>query len=126
MDERAVIAEGTETCQGEFTIEDGSVGNGTIDADGAQSHEAERISDAQSAQVVESNGSMDSGGIAGAGSQLGAAEDFGSGTVGTGSSGTTAKEGKKPKVRGKNKGGKQSRLSSGAKAQFRKERDKEQ
>ena len=37
MDERAAIVEGTETCQGELTIEDGSVGNGNIDADGAWS-----------------------------------------------------------------------------------------
>ena len=73
MDERAAIVEGTETCQGELTIEDGSVGNGTIDADGAQSHGAERVSGAQGAQMVGRHlTSMVSGGIAGAGSQLGA------------------------------------------------------
>ena len=72
MDERAAIVEGTETCQGELTIEDGSVGNGTIDADGAQSHRAERVSDAHGAQVVGGNGSMDSGGIVGTGARAAA------------------------------------------------------
>ena len=77
MDERAANVEGTETCQGELTIEDGSLGNGFIDVDGAQSHGAERLSDAQGVQVVGGNGSMVSGSIVGAGSQLGAAEHVG-------------------------------------------------
>ena len=55
--------EGTEECQDELTTEDGSVGNGTIDADGAQSHRAERASDAQDAQLVGDKGSMDLEGI---------------------------------------------------------------
>ena len=60
--------EGTEECQDELTTEDGSVGNGTIDADGAQSHEAEWVSDAQGGQVVGHHlTSMVSGGIVGAG-----------------------------------------------------------
>ena len=67
MDDGAAIVEGTEACQGELTIEDGSVSNGTIDADGAQSHGAERVSDAQGAQLVGRHlTSMVSGGIAGA------------------------------------------------------------
>ena len=49
--------------------------NGTIDADGAQVHGAERVSGAHGAQVVGSNGSMDSRGISGAGAQPGAAEE---------------------------------------------------
>ena len=36
MDDGAVTVEGAEACQGELTIEDGSLGNGIIDADGAQ------------------------------------------------------------------------------------------
>ena len=76
MDERAVTVKGADACQGEITIEDCSVSNGTIDADGAQVRGAERVSDAHGVQVVGSNGSMGSGGIAGAGSQLGAAEDL--------------------------------------------------
>ena len=67
MDERAAIVEGTETCQGELIIEDGSLGNGSIDADGAQSHGAERVSNAQGVQVVGHHlTSMVSGGIVGA------------------------------------------------------------
>ena len=62
MDERAAIVEGNETCQGELTIEDGSLGNGC---------------DVQGAQVVGGNGSMVSGSIIGAGALLGAAEDVG-------------------------------------------------
>ena len=77
MDERAAIVEGTETCQGELTIEDGSVGNGTTDADGAQARGVKGVSDVQGAQVVGGNGSMVSGSIVGAGSQLGAAEHVG-------------------------------------------------
>ena len=77
MDERTAIVEGTETCQGELAIEDGSVGNGTIDADGAQARGAERVSGAQGIQVAGGNGPMVSGGIAGTGSKLGAAEDVG-------------------------------------------------
>ena len=79
MDERAAIVEGTETCQGEITIEDGSVSNGIVDADGAQARGAEGVSDAQNAQLVGSNGSMDSRGIAEAEARLGAAEDVGAG-----------------------------------------------
>ena len=84
MDERAAIVEGTETCQGELTVEDGSMDNGTTDADGAQARGAEGVSVAQNAELVGSNGSIDSGGIAGAGAQLGAAEDVGARTVGRG------------------------------------------
>jgi len=52
--------------------------NGADDADGAQARRAERVSAAQSVQVVgHSDDSMDSGGIAGTGVQLGAAEDVG-------------------------------------------------
>ena len=72
MDDGAITVEGAEACQGELTIEDGSLGNGFIDADGAQSHGAEGVSVVQNVQVVGGNGSMDSGGIAGAGSPLGA------------------------------------------------------
>ena len=81
MDDGAAAVECAEACQGELTIEDGSMSNGTIDADGAQSHGTERVSDAQGAQLVGGNGSMVSGGIVGAGLQLGAAEDVGAGTV---------------------------------------------
>ena len=78
MDDGAAAVEGTEACQGELAIEDGSLGNGFIDADGAQSHGAERVSDAQGVQVVGHHlTSMVSGGIAGAGAELGAAEDGG-------------------------------------------------
>ena len=52
MDDGIITVEGAEACQGEPTIEDGSVGNGIIDAGGAQSHGAERVSDAQGAQLV--------------------------------------------------------------------------
>ena len=97
MDERAVTAEGADACQGELTIEDGSMSNGTIDADGAQSHGTERVSDTQGAQLVGGNGSMVSGGIAGAEVQLGAAEEVGNVT-------STAQNKRKTK-RGK-KGGK--------------------
>jgi hypothetical protein len=93
MDERAAIVEGTETCQGELTIEDGSVGNGTIDEDGAQARGAKGVSDVQGAQVVGGNGSMVSVSIVGARSQFGAAEGFGSGTVGAGP-GATAEDAK--------------------------------
>jgi hypothetical protein len=81
MDERAAIVEGTETCQGELTIEDGSVGNGTTDADGAQARGVKGVSDVQGAQVVGGNGSMVSGSIVGAGSQLGAAESEATGAT---------------------------------------------
>ena len=77
MDERAAVVEGTETRQGELAIEDGSVGNGTVDADGAQARGVKGVSDVQGAQVVGGNGSMVSGSIVGAGSQLGAAEHVG-------------------------------------------------
>ena len=64
----AITVEGAEACQGELTIEDISVNNGIIDADGAQPHGAERVSDAQGAQVAGHNASMVSRGITGAGS----------------------------------------------------------
>ena len=51
-------------------IGDGSVGSGTIDVDGAQARGAEGVSVAQNIQLVGSNGSMDSGGIAGAETSL--------------------------------------------------------
>ena len=54
---------------------DGSVGNGIVDADGAQARGVKGISVARNVQLVGSNGSMDSGGIAGAGAQLVAAEE---------------------------------------------------
>ena len=92
----------------QICIDDGPLGNGFIDADGAQSHGAEGVSVVQNVQLVGSNGSMDSGGIVGAGSQLGAAE-----------------EGKKSKVRGKKKSGKQGRLSTNAQQGFRRDRDKD-
>ena len=57
------------------------MGNGTTDADGAQARGVKGVSDVQGAQVVGGNGSMVSGGIVGAESQLGAAEDVGAGTV---------------------------------------------
>ena len=85
MDERAVLVEGTETRQGELIIEDGSVGNGIIDADGAQARGAERVSIAQGVRVVERSDPMDSEGIAGTGTQFGAAEDVEAETDGTGS-----------------------------------------
>ena len=53
------------------------MGNGTTDADGAQARGVKGVSDVQGAQVVGGNGSMVSGSIVGAGSQLGAAEDVG-------------------------------------------------
>ena len=117
MDERAAVVEGTETCQGELTIEDGSVGNGTIDADETQSHEAERVSNAQGVQMVVSNGLMDSGGIVGAGSQLGAAEDVEEEVVGNASASK-----KKKKKRGK-RAGQQPRLSGYQKQDFQRQRD---
>ena len=116
MDERAVIVEGTEAHQSELTIEDSSMGNGTIDADGAQARGVKGVSVAQNVQLVGhsdlaefqsigaevqlgaavgSNGLMVSGGIAGAGAQLGAAEDFGSGTVGA-CPGATVEDAKPP------------------------------
>ena len=110
MDERAAIVEGTETCQGELTIEDGSVGNGNTDADGAQARGIKGVSDVQGAQVVGGNGSMVSGGIVGAEVQLGTADDVGTvsrgittgsrAIVGEGSGAAAAEKGKKPKVRG--------------------------
>ena len=42
------------------------MGNGTIDADGAQAHGAEGVSGAQSVQVAGHSDSMDSGSLAGA------------------------------------------------------------
>ena len=80
MDERAGIVEGTETYQNEFTIEDVSVGNGIIDADGAQARGVKGVSDVQGAQVVGGNSSMVSGSI------VGAAEDVGAGTARRGKS----------------------------------------
>ena len=86
MDERAAIVEEAEACQGELTIEDVSVGNGIIDADGAQARGVKGVSDVQGAQVVGGNSSMVSGSIVGAGAQLGAAEDVGAGTFRRGKS----------------------------------------
>jgi hypothetical protein len=63
MDERAAVVEGTETRQGELAIEDGSVGNGTVDADGAQARGVKGVSEVQDAQVVGGNGLMVSGSI---------------------------------------------------------------
>ena len=77
MDDGAITVEGAEACQGELTIEHGSVGNGIIDADGTQLHGAERVSDAQGVQLVGGNGSMVSGGIVTR--LLGTAEEVGSG-----------------------------------------------
>ena len=70
MDDGAAIVEGIETCQGELVIEDGSVGNGTIDVDGAQGDQGVQL-------VGRHLTSMDSGGIVGAKAQLGAADDVG-------------------------------------------------
>ena len=86
MDERAAIVEDTEACQGEPIIEDGSVGNGTIDANGAQARGVKGVSDVQGAQVVGGNGPIISGSIVGAGAQLSAAKDLGAGTVRRGKS----------------------------------------
>jgi len=77
MDDGATIVEGTEACQGEITVEGGSLGNGIIDANGAQARGVKGVSDVQGAQVVGGNGSIISGSIVGAGAQLGAAEDVG-------------------------------------------------
>ena len=63
MDERAAIVEGTETYQDELTIEDVSVGNGIIDADGAQARGVKGVSEVQDAQVVGGNGLMVSGSV---------------------------------------------------------------
>ena len=92
------------------------MGNGIIDADGAQLHGAERVSDAQGVQLVGGNGSMVSGGIVGAGSQLGAAEDVGEEVVGNVSAS------KKKKKRGK-RAGQQPRLSGYQKQDFQRQRD---
>ena len=81
MDDETVTVEGTEAHQGVLTIEDGSMDNGVINADGAQTRRAERVGDAQSAQVVGRNDSMDSGSIAGAETLLGAGEDVEEGVV---------------------------------------------
>ena len=54
---------------------------GTADVDGAQARGAGGLSDAQGVQVGGHSDPMDSGGIAGAGSQPGAAEDVGEGTA---------------------------------------------
>ena len=74
------------------------------------------VSDVQGAQVVGGNGSMVSGGIVGAGSQLGAAEDVGEEEVGN------ASASKKKKKRGK-RAGKQPRLSGYQKQDFQRQRD---
>ena len=121
MVDRAAIVEGTETCQDELTIEDGSVGNGTIDADGAQPHGAEIVSDAQGVQLVRGNASMVSGGIVGAEAQLGAAEDVGGSTFGT-SSGALSGKLKKQRKRGK-RAGQQPRLNGDQRQELQKQRD---
>ena len=48
-DDGAITLEGAEACKGEVTIEDGSVGNGFIDVEGARSHGAERVSQGRAA-----------------------------------------------------------------------------
>ena len=84
MDDGAITVEGSAACQGELAVEDGSVGIGTIDADGAQARGVKGVSDVQGAQVAGGNSTMVSGSIVGAGAQLGAAEDVEAGTVGPG------------------------------------------
>jgi len=81
MDDGAITVEGAEACQGELTTEHGSVGNGIIDANGAQARGVKGVSDVQGAQVVGGNGSMVSGSIVGAGAQLGAAESEATGAT---------------------------------------------
>ena len=76
MDDGPVAVEGSEACQGELAIEDGSVGNRVYDAGGTQSHGAKRVSDAHGAQLVGHNASMVSEGITGLETQSGAAEDL--------------------------------------------------
>ena len=116
--------EGTETRQGELTIEDGPLGNGFIYADGAQSYGTERVSDAQGVQVVRHHlTSMVSGGIVGAEAQLGAAEDVGAGTVEAESGATTVMRKKKTR---RKKGGQQARLTGDAQKEYRRNRDKDQ
>ena len=44
MQDGAITVEGAEACQGGLAIEDGSLGSGIIDADGAQPRGAERVS----------------------------------------------------------------------------------
>ena len=62
--------EGSEACQGELAVEDGSSDDGIIDADGAQSHGDVRLSDAQGVQIV--------------GAEHDTAENMGEGSVGVG------------------------------------------
>ena len=123
MDDGAAAVECAEACQGELTIEDGSVGNGTIDADGAQARGVKGVGEVQGAQVVGGNGSMVSGGIVGAGLQLGAAEDVGAGTVEAESGATTVMRKKKTR---RKKGGQQARLTGDAQKEYRRNRDKDQ
>ena len=80
MDDGAITMEGAEACQGELAVEDGSVSNRAVDADRAQARGAEKVIGAQGIQVAGGNGSMASGGIVGAGAQLGAAENVKAGT----------------------------------------------
>ncbi len=121
MDDGAAAVEGAEACQGEPTIEDCSVSNGTIDADGAQSHGAERVSGAHGAQLVGGSGSMVSGGIVGAGVKLCAAEDVGE-EVDNVPVSKKKKKKKKKKKRGK-RSGQQKRLGGNHKQNFQRQRD---
>ena len=112
-----------------------TMGNGTVaNADGAQARGAGELGDAQGVQVVGRSYSMGLKGIAGAGAQLDAADNTGAvlggitgsrTIVGEGSGAAPAEEGKKPKVRGKKKSGKQGRLSANAQQGFRRDRDKD-
>ena len=97
------------------------MGNGAADADGAQARGAERVSVAQGVRVVGNSASMVSGGIVGAGSQLGAAEDVGAGTVEAESGATTVMRKKKTR---RKKGGQQARLTGDAQKEYRRNRDK--
>ena len=105
MDDGAI----TEACQG------GSVDNGFIDADGAQSRGAERVSGVQDAQLVGDNGSMDLEGTDGAGPQLGAAEEVEEEV-------DNVPVSKKKKKRGK-KSGQQQRLNGDQSQNHLKQRD---
>ena len=136
MDSEGIVGAGAQFGAVE-DVEDvvATMGNGTVaGADGVHARGAGELGGAQGVQVVGHSGSMGLEGIAGAGAQLGAADNteviVGGITgsrivVGEGSGAAAAEEGKKPKVRGKKRGGKQSRLSQGTQEGFRRDRDKD-
>ena len=108
--------------------------NGRADAESTEAHGAGGLDDAQGVQVVGRSYRVGLEGSAGAGAQLDVADNTGevlggiSGShsiVGDGSGAATAEERKKPKVRGKKKVGKQSKLSTSAQKGVRRDRDKD-